>query len=134
MAKVTVRSEEDANTDVVQKQKPKFESVTDSLGRVIQLRQLDPLQQSRLVMAVGGEVSSNSAYMNGFALPAAMVAFVDDEPFGLPQNLAQIETRLTLLGNEGIAAIGEWLVGKYNAAKEAAEDQEKDAMRNAAKN
>ena len=73
MTKVTVH--EDLNTvDTTEKNKPQKETVTDSKGRVITLRELDPLQQSRIVMAVGGEVAENSTYMNGFALPAAMVS------------------------------------------------------------
>ena len=85
-------------------QKPKFTSVHDSRGRTIQLRKLDPLQQSRIVRACGDE-SSNTVFMNGFALPCAMVAFIDDDMFGLPGNITQIESMLSILGDEGMTAV-----------------------------
>lgn len=132
MTKLTVH--EEANTEIREKAKPKFESVKDSLGRVIQLRELDPLQQARLVMAVGGEVAGNQTYMNGFALPAAMVAHIDDDFFGFPSSIKQIEDMLKELGAEGIGAINLHLLQKYEAAKKEIEQAAQDAERAAAKN
>lgn len=114
--------------------KPKFETVQDSLGRTIQLRTLDPIQQGRLVMAVGGEVSQNLAYMSGFAMPAAMVAHIDDDFFGLPRSIKEIETMLAVLGEEGMAAISEHLMAKFKAAQEAQEKAALSAEQAAAKN
>lgn len=110
--------------------KPQFESVTDSRGRVIQLRELDPLQQARLVMGVGGEASQNTVWMNGFAIPAAMVAYIDDDFFGFPGTVRQVETMLSILGNEGMAAINSHLMQKIEAAKEAALSAEQAAAKN----
>ncbi|WP_137010152.1 hypothetical protein [Aquitalea aquatilis] len=132
MTKMTVH--EEANTEVREKAKPKFESVTDSLGRVIQLRELDPLQQARLVMAVGGENAANQVYMNSFAIPAAMVAHIDEDFFGFPANVRQVEDMLKQLGSEGMAAINLHLLQKYEAAKKEIEQAAQDAERAAAKN
>lgn len=122
MAKVTVT---DTPAAVSAPARPKFETVQDSLGRSIQLRTLDPIQQGRLVMAVGGEVSQNSAYMSGFAMPAAMVAHIDDAFFGLPRSIKEIEAMLAELGTEGMNAITQHLVAKYQAIEE---DQRKAAL------
>lgn len=114
--------------------KPKFETVQDTLGRTIQLRNLDPIQQGRLVMAVGGEVSQNMAYMTGFAMPAAMVAHIDDDFFGLPRSIKEIETMLAVLGEEGMSAISAHLMAKYEAAKEEQQKAALSAEQAAAKN
>ncbi|QBJ80513.1 hypothetical protein [Aquitalea sp. USM4] len=132
MPKVTVT--EDVNTEVRTKAKPQMESVTDSLGRIIQLRELDPLQQSRLVTAVGGENAGNQVYMNSYALPAAMVAFIDEDFFGFPQNVKQIENMLSELGAEGMAAIQMHLLEKYEKLRKEIEKQQFDAEQAAAKN
>lgn len=110
--------------------KPQFVTVTDSRGRVIQLRELDPLQQARLVMGVGGEASQNTVWMNGFAIPAAMVAYIDEDFFGFPGTVRQVETMLSMLGNEGMRAINEHLVQKIKAAEEAALSAEQAAAKN----
>lgn len=102
-------------------QKPKFTSVHDSRGRTIQLRKLDPLQKSRIVMAVGGELAANQVYMGGFALLAASVVFIDDVGFGLPQTIKQIDSMLAELGQEGMEAIENHLMAEYKAAEEKAQ-------------
>jgi hypothetical protein len=114
--------------------KPKFETVQDARGRSIQLRELDPMQQARLVMGVGPEVSQNSTYMNGFALPAAMVAYIDDDFFGFPASIKQIETMLSILGAEGMGAINAHLMAKFEAAKTEYEQAALSAEQAAAKN
>ncbi|MEB0078009.1 hypothetical protein QN386_22200 [Pseudomonas sp. CCI3.2] len=131
MSRITVKETADQSEAP---KKPKFETVTDSLGRTIQLRQLDPMQQSRLVMGVGGEVSQNSTWMNGFALPAAMVAHIDDDFFGFPSSIKQIEAMLSQLGTDGMAAINGHLLAKYEAAKAEHEKAALSAEQAAAKN
>ncbi|MHA3052527.1 hypothetical protein [Acinetobacter sp. ANC 4640] len=133
MPKLTVH--EDLNTvDVTEKKKPQKETITDSKGRVITLRELDPLQQSRIVMAVGGEVATNSTYMNGFALPAAMVAKIDDDFFGFPNSVKQIDSMLKILGSEGMAAINGHMLAKFEKIKEEVEKEIESAEKLAAKN
>lgn len=112
---------------------PTKETVTDSKGRVITLRQLDPLQQSRLVRAVGSEAAENSAYMNAFALPAAMVEFIDTDPYALPQSIRQVDSVLQALGNEGMAAINQHLYAKVEKIRTMIEEQG-DSENLAAKN
>lgn len=118
MAKITAT---EPSAPVHVDQKPKFTSFQDSLGRTIQLRTLDPLQKSRIIMAVGAEASANTMYVNAFALPAAAVVYIDDMGYGLPQTLKQIETVLSDLGGEGYAAIEAHLMAEYEAAKAAAD-------------
>lgn len=128
MTKVTVH--ENAAPAAEAPKKPQFETVIDSRGRVIQLRELDPLQQARLVMGVGSEAAANSVWMNGFCLPAAMVAFIDEDFFGFPSSVRQVETMLGILGNEGMAAISAHLLKKLEDAKEAALSAEQAAAKN----
>jgi hypothetical protein len=118
MAKITV-TEPVAPVHV--DQKPKFTSFQDSRGRTIQLRTLDPLQKSRVIMAVGADVSANTMYMGMFAFPAASVVYIDDVGFGLPQTQKQIDSMLAELGDEGYAALEAHLLAEYEAAKAKAE-------------
>ena len=127
MSKVTVH--EGVAAPVHVDQKPRFESIQDSQGRTIQLRKLGPLEQSRIVMAVGGDAAGNNTFMSGFALPAAMVVYIDDTPYGLPQTLTQIEGVLKELGEEGMAAINAHFLKKYEAAEaDAAAKANQDAL------
>jgi hypothetical protein len=114
MAKITV-TEPVAPVHV--DQKPKFTSIQDSRGRNIQLRTLDPLQRSRIIVAVGGELSANGPYMSAFAFPAASVVFIDDVGFGLPQTAKQIDAVLAELGDDGYSAIEKHMIAEYEAAK-----------------
>lgn len=123
----TLKVTESAAAPVHVDQKPKFTSIHDSRGRTIQLRVLDPLQKSRIVMAVGGENASNSIYMGAFALPAASVVHIDDVPYGLPQNLTQIESVLISLGAEGMDAIEKHMLAEYEIAKAKADAEKTKA-------
>lgn len=110
-------AQEAVNTEDRTQAKSQFESVTDSTGRTIKLRTLDSVQNARLILAVGAEAAANDVYMNAFAIPAAMVAAIDDAPLGLPQNLIQVENVLKELGNEGMAAINRYLYLKVEEVK-----------------
>ena len=85
-------------------------------------------------MAVGGEVAENSTYMNGFALPAAMVEKIDDDFFGFPNSIKQIDAMLKILGSEGMAAINSHMLAKFNKIKEEVEKEIESAEKLAAKN
>lgn len=124
----------DTPQDAAKPTAPTKETVTDSKGRVITLRQLDPLQQARLVMAVGGDVAANATYMNGFALPAAMVEYIDEDYYGLPGTIGQLEGMLKILGTEGMAAINLHMLAKFEAMKEEADKAAQSAEQAAAKN
>ena len=102
--------------------------VVDSLGRRIKLRELDMLEESRLIFAIGSERASNPVYVQAYALPAACAAEIDGESYSVPQNLSQLEARMKILGRDGMNAIAAKL---YNIG-EKGEDAE--AEREATKN
>jgi hypothetical protein len=86
--------------------------VRDASGRVITLRELDPVQESRLTVAVGPEMAINVMYMNMYAFPAAAVADIDGEEYPVPQNPKQIESMLAILGKSGLMAVSACLRAK----------------------
>lgn len=132
MATVTVNDSPAVNSGGVQNNDKTV--LTDSKGRKITLRELDPLQESRIFMAVGPENSGNSAYMSGYAFPAAMVEYVDSDFYSIPANLKQIEGRLVVLGREGMLAIREYMLKALRDAEDGGENAVNDATEEAAKN
>ncbi|MDE1714511.1 hypothetical protein PWG14_18575 (plasmid) [Chromobacterium amazonense] len=130
---VTVHQAAEANTQTVARAKPQYTELTDSLGRVIKLRQLSPVQESRLILAVGPEHAANAVYLNTFAVPAARVAYIDADPYGFPTTLAEIEMVLNDLDTEGMHAIIDHMVMKNEEARAALAkmlDAEKEAAKN----
>lgn len=105
----------------------KSDQVRDASGRVITLRELDPVQESRLTVAVGPEMAINVMYMNMYAFPAAAVADIDGEEYPLPQNPKQIEGMLAILGKNGLKAVSTSLRAR-------SKDEEDGATETAAKN
>lgn len=103
------------------------DQVWDASGRVITLRELDPVQESRLTVAVGPEMAINVMYMNMYAFPAAAVADIDGEEYPLPQNPKQIESMLAILGKNGLKAVSAFLRAR-------SKDDEDEATETAAKN
>ncbi|MDJ0474337.1 hypothetical protein QNA27_11780 [Pantoea eucalypti] len=103
------------------------DQVRDASGRVITLRELDPVQESRLTVAVGPEMAINVMYMNMYAFPAAAVADIDGEEYPLPQNPKQIESMLAILGKNGLKAVSAFLRAR-------SKDDEDEATETAAKN
>lgn len=101
--------------------------VRDTAGRLITLRELDPVQESRLTVAVGPEMAMNVMYMNLFAFPVAAVADIDGDEYPVPQNPKQIEGMLAILGKSGLKAVTSWL-------REKAKEEEDEATETAAKN
>jgi hypothetical protein len=105
----------------------KSDQVRDASGRVITLRELDPVQESRLIVAVGPEMAINVMYMNMYAFPAAAVADIDGEEYPVPQNPKQIESMLAILGKSGLKAVSAFLRAR-------SKDNEDEATETAAKN
>ncbi|MGK3131154.1 hypothetical protein ACCW76_18340 [Pantoea sp. C8B4] len=101
--------------------------VRDAAGRLITLRELDPVQESRLTVAVGAEMAMNVMYMNMYAFPVAAVAEIDDDEYPVPQNPKQIEGVLAILGKGGLKAVTSWL-------REKSKEEEDEATETAAKN
>jgi len=111
----------------VAKSPVRSDQVRDASGRVITLRELDPVQESRLTVAVGPEMAINVMYMNMYAFPAAAVADIDGEEYPLPQNPKQIESMLAILGKSGLKAVSALLRAR-------SKDDEDEATETAAKN
>ncbi|NEH20747.1 hypothetical protein GQQ13_20145 (plasmid) [Pantoea agglomerans] len=112
---------------VVTESAVKPNQVRDASGRVITLRELDPVQESRLTVAVGPEMAINVMYMNMYAFPAAAVADIDGEEYPLPQNPKQIESMLAILGKNGLKAVSAFLRAR-------SKDEEDEVTETAAKN
>jgi len=112
---------------VVTESPVKPNQIRDASGRVITLRELDPVQESRLTVAVGPEMAINVMYMNMYAFPAAAVADIDGDEYPLPQNPKQIEGMLAILGKSGLKAISAGLRAR-------SKDEDDEATVTAAKN
>jgi len=123
MAKVTVHENEQPAAAVAE---VKSNQVKDAKGRLITMRELDPVQESRLTIAVGPEMAMNVMYMNLYAFPVAAVAEIDGDDYPVPQNPKQVETMLAILGKHGLKAASSWLREKSK--------EEDDATEAAAKN
>lgn len=102
MAKVTVH-ENDQPAAVVAE--VKSNQVKDAKGRLIKYRDLDPLQESRLILAMGAQAAMNAVYVNVYAIPAARVSEIDGDEYACPQNQAQIDAMISILGREGMDAL-----------------------------
>lgn len=123
MAKVIVHENDQPAAAVAE---VKSNQVKDAKGRLLTMRELDPVQESRLTVAVGPEMAMNVMYMNLYAFPVAAVAEIDGDDYPVPQNPKQVETMLAILGKHGLKTASSWLREK---AKE-----DDDATEAAAKN
>lgn len=123
MPKVTVK--ETSQTDgVVAEQESNV--ITDGSGRQIVIRELDPLEESRLIFAIGSERAQNVVYVQAYAIPAACAAEIDGESYSVPQNLQQLEGRMKILGRDGMNAIAARLYKSVDVGETA----EKEATKN----
>lgn len=120
MANVKVHHNPEEKVPVEVEEKPN--QITDSKGRVIKFRELNPLQESRLTCAVGAEYALNVMYMNMYVFPVASVESLDGDDCPVPVNSKQVESMLVMLGKEGMAAVNKYLrsKGEADAEKEAA--------------
>ncbi|OVE45698.1 hypothetical protein CBW21_21965 [Chromobacterium violaceum] len=130
---MTIHQAAEANTQTVARAKPQYTELTDSLGRSIKLRKLSPVQESRVTRAAGND-ATNQVYMSGYVFPAAMVAYIDGEPYGLPESVAEIEMVLEDLGSDGLAAINAHFLDEFRKAQAIMKDAERTAEDAAAKN
>jgi len=118
MAKVTVHENDQPAAAVAD---VKSNQVKDAKGRLITMRELDPVQESRLTVAVGPEMAMNVMYMNLYAFPVAAVAEIDGDDYPVPQNAKQVETMLAILGKHGLKAASAWLREKSKEDDEVTE-------------
>ena len=99
---------------------PEIETVNDAKGRAIQLRELNVIQQYRIARALG-PVDAGNERMVSLAESACMVVQIDDHPRPAPTNGRQIEAAIEVLGDDGMAAVMVWRMGKVRAAMASAE-------------
>ncbi|WP_182056507.1 hypothetical protein [Pantoea sp. ME81] len=118
MAKVTVHENDQPAAEAVE---VKSNQVKDAKGRLLTMRELDPVQESRLTVAVGPEMAMNVMYMNLYAFPVAAVAEIDGDDYPVPQNPKQVETMLAILGKHGLKAASAWLREKSKEDDDATE-------------
>ncbi len=85
-------------------------TITDAAGRKIVLRVLDPADMLDLLEAAGA-ASTNAGWVR-YASVIASVSSIGDVPVPLARRKADILTVARKLGNEGFAAVGEYLYGK----------------------
>ncbi len=102
--------------------------VTDSTGRVLVLRELGFLEQSRLVRLLGSSDSFNGAYMKGYVLPACAVASIDGVAFPVPVSAREVEAAIQRLDFAGFEAVGPVLYPWMRDG--AAEESEAEALKN----
>jgi len=80
-------------------------TVTDSRGRVLALKKLDILEESRLIRMLGQETATNMVYMTSYVMPAVMVASIDGDAVFMPNSMRELEALIKRLDNDGITAI-----------------------------
>ncbi|WP_182057117.1 hypothetical protein [Pantoea sp. ME81] len=112
MVKVTIHEQSEALP--VSPDMP--DQVTDSRGRTIRYRELDPLQESRLILAIGAEAAMNPVYVNVYAIPAARVSEIDGDEYAIPQTQAQVDAMISILGREGMDALAKRFFPTADAA------------------
>lgn len=85
-------------------------STKDSRGRVLKYRQLGALDRARLFKAAGSTHSTNAPYI-GMSMIAASCTSIDGIPQPFPTRENEIDAFIARLGDEGMDAIAEGLVG-----------------------
>ena len=83
-------------------------TITDSLGRSLEVRKLDALAELDLIEAAGGQNAENARWMM-MATFAACVITIDGVPLISPRNRDDIRKHMRRVGSEGIQAVIEWL-------------------------
>ncbi len=81
------------------------EEVIDARARVLKLRRIGALDQSRLVLMLGGDVASNGPYMSAFVFPVCSVREIDGESIDIPKNQLQLDALIQRLDDDGINAV-----------------------------
>ena len=83
-------------------------TVTDALGRALEVRRPGALDRLRLFKALGPRLAENSKYV-GYGMLAMCVSSIEGIPVPQPANEAQLEGLIDRLGNIGLAAVGRGL-------------------------
>lgn len=101
------------------------EIVTDAKGRKLTLREMNVLDQVRLLRAVGPAQAGNEPYVQ-IVMMAASVAEIDGVPLMVPTNERQIDGAIGRVGDEGFAALMVNMQRKIEALTKAAEAVDQD--------
>jgi hypothetical protein len=83
--------------------------IGDSKGRQLRLREIDFLEESRIIRCLGARDAGNATYVQTYVIPAVTVAAIDGEACELPASFGEIEHAIKRLGKEGLIAIAEFL-------------------------
>lgn len=92
--------------------------IKDARGRTLVLREVDFLDESRLVRALGSDASLNAIYMHGYVMPAAMVASIDGEDCILPMSPLEIDAAIQRLGREGNSAVLDFMQSQSDSRED----------------
>jgi len=127
MSKVTVHKDAQGETpsQSIVKAANKLSTITDSNGRSIGIKKMNPLDRLKLFEVIGAENSKNEQYV-GYAALAFLVSSIDGEAVPRPANKIQLEALVQRLDDEGMDAIGAHL----QAQAEAAEATDEAALKN----
>ena len=93
--------------------------VTDARGRKITLRILGPAEMLDLIEAMPAVAAGN--YWLSYAQIMHSVAQIDDLPIPPPDSKEKIKHIARLLGNEGVAAVSDYINGPATSPGEDAE-------------
>jgi hypothetical protein len=96
--------------------------VTDSLGRVIGIKRLGPVQRLHMLKLIGGQ---NEHYM-GMASLAFLVESIDGTPVSKPVNELQLDGLIGRLGDEGIEAVANGVVEHFGTEEAKTRDEIKN--------
>lgn len=91
--------------------------LTDASGRKLVLREIEILEESRIVRMCGDD-ATNQGYMMGYVMPACMVASIDGDPLPIPANKRELEFAIKRVGRSGMAAVLESYVKRSTESRE----------------
>jgi hypothetical protein len=91
--------------------------VNDRGGRELFVRRLSALDRLRLFKALGPDLAENAPYV-GMALLAISVTEIDKIPLPPPMSEGQVEALIQRLGDDGLAAVSDALLGSHSANEE----------------
>jgi hypothetical protein len=101
-------------------------TVQDRAGRTIAIKRPGPVERMRLFKAIGGEASTNAAYVN-MALLAITVVSIDGEVVARPTSVLQVEALVQRLGDDGLEAIITGIAEHFGRAAEVDQDAVKNS-------
>ena len=89
------------------------DTVTDSRGRVLEIKKPSPLERMRLTRACGTAADIQTYF--GQAVAAFFVRSIDGAPQPTPSKVEQVDLMIDRVGDEGISAVVAWLAEQDDA-------------------